>query len=220
MLQKLFIFSIVLLAFISCSHTISREQKEVDKPKELNIKDSAYRIEGKFFLVEGKSVYDSFDFKGKSTVVINSFGLDFVTTYTKDEEYLRIDANPTDILLKIHSKEMIEGEGFASGIFVKDSLLKTKQRQHEEEPIKKSVPSNNIQENPVKRNRMFGKMMLLKEQKKKLMELIRWRVRLVSVVPKEITRVMPKPVQAIREVRSEIRIMVRMMASADMVRST
>lgn len=167
MLQKLFIFSIVLLAFISCSHTISREQKEVDKPKELNIKDSAYRIEGKFFLVEGKSVYDSFDFKGKSTVVINSFGLDFVTTYTKDEEYLRIDANPTDILLKIHSKEMIEGEGFASGIFVKDSLLKTKQRQHEEEPIKKSVPSNNIQENPVKKKPNVRKDDVIERTKEK-----------------------------------------------------
>ena len=69
-----------------------------------NTKD---KLEGKYVLIEGKSVYDSFSFKGKSTVVIESFGMEFVTSYVKDENYLRIEAEPSHLLLKVQSKILL-----------------------------------------------------------------------------------------------------------------
>ena len=107
MFHKIIVLSICLITLISCSFS---SQKTKDK------------LEGKFVLLEGKSVYDSFSFKGKSTVVVESVGMEFVTSYVKDEEYLRIESEPSNLLLKIQSKDTIIGEGFTSGIYIKESL--------------------------------------------------------------------------------------------------
>ena len=112
MLNKFITLSICIIILNSCSFFST------------NTKD---KLEGKYVLIEGKSVYDSFSFKGKSTVVIESFGMEFVTSYVKDENYLRIEAEPSHLLLKVQSKDTIIGEGFASGIYIKESLWKENQ---------------------------------------------------------------------------------------------
>lgn len=112
MLYKFITLSICIIAFNSCSF-YSQNTKN--------------KLEGKYVLISGKSFYDSFNFKGKSTVVIESFGMEFVTSYVKDENYLRIEAEPSHLLLKVQSKDTIIGEGFASGIYIKESLWKENQ---------------------------------------------------------------------------------------------
>ena len=112
MLNKFITLSICIIILNSCSFS---SQKTKDK------------LEGKYVLIEGKSFYDSFSFKGKSTVVIESLGMEFVTSYVKDENYLRIEAEPSHLLLKIQSKDTIIGEGFTSGIYIKESLWKENQ---------------------------------------------------------------------------------------------
>ena len=112
MLNKFITLSICIITLNSCSFS---SQKTKDK------------LEGKYILIEGKSIYNSFSFKGQSTIVIESFGMEFVTSYVKDEDYLRIEAEPSHLLLKIQSKDTIVGEGFASGIYIKESLWKKSQ---------------------------------------------------------------------------------------------
>ena len=107
MLHKFIIPSICFIVLILCSFS---SQKTKDK------------LEGKYVLLKGKSAYDSFSFKGKSTVVVEAFGMEFVTSYVKDEEYLRIESDPGNLLLKVQSKDTIIGEGVASGIYIKEPL--------------------------------------------------------------------------------------------------
>lgn len=112
MLYKFITLSICIIAFNSCSF-YSQNTKN--------------KLEGKYVLISGKSFYDSFNFKGKSTVVIESLGMEFVTSYIEDEEYLRIESEPSNLLLKLQSKDTIIGEGFAFGIYIKESLRKQDQ---------------------------------------------------------------------------------------------
>ena len=112
MLNKFITLSICIIILNSCYFS---SQKTKDK------------LEGKYVLIDGKSIYDSFSFKGQSTVVIESFGMQFVTSYVKDENYLRIEAEPSHLLLKVQSKDTIIGEGFTSGIYIKESLWKENQ---------------------------------------------------------------------------------------------
>jgi hypothetical protein len=63
-------------------------------------------------------IYSSFEFKGKSTVVISNI---FAYTYVIDENYIRIKTDKSDLLLKITDQNTLTGEGFATGIYVKIS---------------------------------------------------------------------------------------------------
>lgn len=113
MYHKLIILFIGLSILISCSHTSSEKVES----------EASLDINGKYILVEGNSFYSSFDFKGKSTVSIHSFGIDYVTSYIRDNEYLRIETEPFNLLLKIDSKNSITGEGFAHGLYLKECML-------------------------------------------------------------------------------------------------
>ena len=113
MYHKLIILFIGLSILISCSYT----------PSEKVESEASLDINGKYILVEGNSFYSSFDFKGKSTVSIHSFGIDYVTSYIRDNEYLRIETEPFNLLLKIDSKNSITGEGFAYGLYLKECML-------------------------------------------------------------------------------------------------
>ncbi|WP_233587543.1 energy transducer TonB [Parabacteroides sp. AF18-52] len=154
MYYNYFITTIIILSFCSFSSSVKSEH-----------------IEEKYILIEGKSAYDSFNFKGKSTVIIGSLGMEFVTSYVKDEEYLRIESEPSNLLLKVQSKDTIIGEGFASGIYIKEYLWKQdqalRQKTHQSEPIEtkqtaalsiknKKREEEHCKKEPVINNRIAG----------------------------------------------------------------
>ena len=65
--------------------------------------------------------YKSLTFKGKTTVVIKDaiLGMDFPTSYERDENYIRIKTDKSDLLLEIVDSKTLVGEGFAEGVFKK-----------------------------------------------------------------------------------------------------
>jgi len=66
-------------------------------------------------------LYKSFTFKGKSTVILKDaiIGFEHVSSYEKDENFIRIKATPSDLLLQIVTVDSLVGEGFAKGSFKK-----------------------------------------------------------------------------------------------------
>ncbi len=66
--------------------------------------------------------YKSLTFKGKTTVVIKDaiLGMDFPTSYERDENYIRIKTDKSDLLLEIVDSKTLVGEGFAEGVFTKN----------------------------------------------------------------------------------------------------
>lgn len=65
--------------------------------------------------------YKSLTFKGQSTVVIKDkiFGLDYPSSYEKDDDFIRIKTDKSDLLLQIITVDSLVGNGFAKGSFVK-----------------------------------------------------------------------------------------------------
>ena len=73
------------------------------------------------FVAKDNSLYKSLTFKGKKTVVIRDaiFGMDFPSEYDKDEEFLRVKTDKSDLLFEIISEDTLKGEGFAKGLYIK-----------------------------------------------------------------------------------------------------
>lgn len=107
-----YIILILLVGLVACKNTTSPKTEVKDPPKLV--------LEGAY-VSKDNPFYKSFTFKGKSTVVIKDaiFGLDFVSSYEKDENFLRIKTDKSDLLLQIVTADSIVGEGFAKGSFVK-----------------------------------------------------------------------------------------------------
>lgn len=65
--------------------------------------------------------YKSLTVRGKSTVIIKDaiIGFDFTYGYEKDENFIRIWTDKSDLLLECKAKDTLVGEGFAKGCFVK-----------------------------------------------------------------------------------------------------
>ena len=65
--------------------------------------------------------YQSLTFKGKTTVVIKDaiFGIEYPTSYERDENYIRIETDKSDLLLELTDPNTLVGEGFAKGTFIK-----------------------------------------------------------------------------------------------------
>jgi hypothetical protein len=73
------------------------------------------------FVSKDNPFYQSVTFKGKKTVVIRDaiFGIDFPSEYEKDEEFLQVKTDKSDLLFEIISEDTIKGEGFAEGLYIK-----------------------------------------------------------------------------------------------------
>lgn len=71
---------------------------------------------------DDNSFYKSLTFKGKSTVVIKDafIGMSFPTSYERDENFIRIKTDKSDLLFEIKDEKTLVGEGFAEGCFVKE----------------------------------------------------------------------------------------------------
>ena len=107
MKNKLFLCSF-LFFILGCTNVSNKDPKKIQP-------------EGTF-VTKDISFYKSLSFKGKNTVVIRDaiFGMDFPTEYEKDEEYLRVKTDKSNLLFEIISEDTLKGEGFAKGLYIKE----------------------------------------------------------------------------------------------------
>ena len=124
-MKKSFLLYLLLLFLFGCSNNSSSNQgqsgsfsKKIDKtfvkwPKDIQPQGT--------FITEDNHLYKSLTFKGKKTVVIRDaiWGMDYATEYEKDEEFLRIKTDKSDLLLEIISEDTLKGEGWAEGLYIK-----------------------------------------------------------------------------------------------------
>lgn len=125
MKKSVLLYSFVLLFTCSCQNNANKNEEqsgglveEVEAILEKSPKD--IQPEGTFVAKDNK-LYKSLTFKGKKTVVIHDaiFGMDFPSEYVKDEEFLRVKTDKSDLLFEIISEDTIKGEGFAKGFYIK-----------------------------------------------------------------------------------------------------
>ena len=115
------ISSILLVS--SCTHSrqegsqtvndsLVEREHEVIPVREIN-------INGKW---ESKDnpLYPILEFKGKSTVVIKTIMGPFASGYERDEEFIRVRTDKSDLLFEIVSEDSIIGSGFAKGVWIKE----------------------------------------------------------------------------------------------------
>ena len=127
MKKSILLYLLALLFICGCSNRNGGQngglQKEVEAVFEKSPKD--IQPEGTFVIQEegNKSFYKSLTFKGKKTVVIRDaiFGMDFPSEYDKDEEFLHVKTDKSDLLFEIISEDTIIGEGFAEGLYIKEN---------------------------------------------------------------------------------------------------
>lgn len=119
------LYLLLLLFSYGCSNNSSNNQgqssslsKVIEETFVMEPKD--IQPEGTF-IAKDNPLYKSLTFKGKKTVVIHDaiFGMDFPSEYEKDEEFLRIKTDKSDLLFEIISEDTIKGEGFAEGLYIK-----------------------------------------------------------------------------------------------------
>ena len=125
MRKSVLMYSLLLLFTYGCTNNEKNNQGQsgslqemVETILETNPKD--IQPEGTF-VAQDNSLYKSLTFKGKKTVVIRDaiFGMDFPSEYEKDEEFLLVKTDKSDLLFEIISKDTIKGEGFAEGLYIK-----------------------------------------------------------------------------------------------------
>lgn len=125
-MEKTFLlYLLLLLLSFGCSNNSSNNQEQnsilskklddifVKGPKEIQPEGT--------FIAKDNPFYKSLTFKGKKTLVIHDaiFGMDFPSEYEKDEEFLRVKTDKSDLLFEIISEDTIKGEGFAEGLYIK-----------------------------------------------------------------------------------------------------
>lgn len=64
--------------------------------------------------------YPVLEFKGKSTVVIKTVMGPYVTSYERDEEFIRVRTDQSDLLFEVISEDSIIGSGYAKGLWIKN----------------------------------------------------------------------------------------------------
>ncbi|MBR4924658.1 MAG: hypothetical protein IKZ61_02805 [Prevotella sp.] len=125
MKKPVLLYSLVLLFTCGCSNNANKNEgqsggllEEIEAIFEKSPKD--IQPEGTFVL-QGNGFYKSLTFKGKKTVVIHDdiFGMNFPSEYEKDEEFLRVKTDKSDLLFEIISEDTLKGEGFAKGLYIK-----------------------------------------------------------------------------------------------------
>ena len=63
--------------------------------------------------------YPELEFKGKSTVMINTILGPLASGYERDEEFVRVRTDQSDLLFEIISEDSLVGSGFAKGIWIR-----------------------------------------------------------------------------------------------------
>ena len=126
MKKSVLLYSLLLFFICACSYNTDNKEEQsgslmgdVEAIFEKSPKD--IQLEGTF-VAKDNTFYKSLTFKGKRTVVIRDaiFGMDFPSEYDRDEEFLRVKTDKSDLLFEIISEDTIKGEGFAEGLYVKE----------------------------------------------------------------------------------------------------
>ena len=107
MMKTKYFLLIMLVGIVSC--------------KDINPFKKELVLDGTYISDSDRALYQSFTFKGNSTVVIKDgiFGFDFATSYEKDGNLICIKTDQSDLLLEIVTPDSLVGEGFAKGSFKK-----------------------------------------------------------------------------------------------------
>ena len=112
-----------ILLFSSCAHSdnvdsqkindsLNERAAEVIPIREININGR--------WVSKDNSLYPILEFKGKSTVVIKTFMGPFVSGYVRDEDFIRVRTDKSDLLFEIVTEDSIIGSGFAKGVWIKE----------------------------------------------------------------------------------------------------
>lgn len=113
-----------LLAVLNCSSCSSDGKSSAKKellsvPVAVEIPKSEIKLAGKW-TSKDNSLYPVLEFKGKSTVIIKTVFGPFATSYERDEEFIRVQTDKSDLLFEVISEDSIVGSGFANGLWVKE----------------------------------------------------------------------------------------------------
>ncbi len=114
-------FSILL--FSSCVRSDNGSTPAINdsfvesEPEVLSIKD--ININGRWESKDNR-LYPILEFKGKSTIVVETIMGSFASSYERDEEFLRVKTDKSDLLFEIVSEDSIIGSGFAKGVWIKE----------------------------------------------------------------------------------------------------
>lgn len=68
---------------------------------------------------EDNTLYPSLEFKGKSTVTLTALIVPYTTTYTIDDNYVRVETDKGSFLFKIINNKTLQGEGWCKGTYKK-----------------------------------------------------------------------------------------------------
>lgn len=125
MKKSVLLYSFVILFTCSCTNNTNKNEEQSG-----GLMEEVETIFGKSpkdiqpegtFVSKDNTLYKSLTFKGKKTVVVHDaiFEMDFPSEYEKDEEFLRVKTDKSDLLFEIISEDTIKGEGFAKGLYIK-----------------------------------------------------------------------------------------------------
>ena len=125
MKKSVFLYSFMLLFTCSCSNNANKNEEQssglMEKAEVILEKSPKDILPEGTFISKDNTLYKSLTFKGKKTVVVQDaiFKMDFPSEYEKDEEFLRVKTDKSDLLFEIISEDTIKGEGFAKGLYIK-----------------------------------------------------------------------------------------------------
>lgn len=108
------------LPFSSCRSNNNEASSEdsVAVPVEVEIPKSEIKLAG-IWNSKDNPLYPTLEFKGKSTVVIKTIMGPFATSYERDEEFVRVRTDQSDLLFEVISNDSIVGSGYAKGVWIK-----------------------------------------------------------------------------------------------------
>lgn len=122
--MKFFLRTLGLLAalnFSSCSSDSNSSENEQlpSVPIVEEIPKSEIKLAG-IWNSKDNPLYPILEFKGKSTVVLKTIIGPYATSYERDEEFIRVRTDKSDLLFEVISEDSIVGSGYSKGVWVKE----------------------------------------------------------------------------------------------------
>lgn len=112
-----------LLLFSSCAHSNQNDSQTNTEPtieKEIAVTPvSEISIKGKW-VSQDNPLYPILEFKGKSTILITTILGQMAFGYERDEEFIRVSTDQSDLLFEVVNEDSIIGSGFAKGVWIKE----------------------------------------------------------------------------------------------------
>lgn len=113
----------LLLVSTSCSHSNKDNAQSINdsfvEEEAVAVPVSEINIKGKWNSKDNP-FYPILEFKGKSTIVVKTIMGPFVSSYERDEEFIRVRTDKSDLLFEIVNEDSIIGSGFAKGVWIKE----------------------------------------------------------------------------------------------------